>query len=82
MLDIQWPNWPDYRMKCGFLLGTGQSISHGIPKGLHCLRYMHHQVSKHSTALTVEVFMTTDNSENFEDTWGSLPVDLANSSLP
>jgi hypothetical protein len=38
--------------------------------------------SKNVTALTVEVFMTSDNSENFEDTWGSMPVDLANNSLP
>jgi hypothetical protein len=29
----------------------------------------------------VEVFMTTDNSENFQDTWGTIPFDSAKDRL-
>lgn len=57
-------------MKCGSLPVIDLWISRGIRNEALFPLYMHQQVLPFIFNLTVEVFMTTDKSEGFKETFG------------
>ena len=69
-------------MKCGIWPETARSISRGIPRERPYQLYTLQQATPFVIMLTAELFMTTDKSENFGDTFGIFLFRNTDNSLP